>query len=125
MPTGFYVSISTAYGQWNTGMKTVMADYSVHWNESLVIQGRPLMFPQWLMHIFPGTSKVVHVEIRASFETAMLGRGELVGRVETTLEELLVHGKQFGKSSPSPVLSSLTAAQKYYSRLKLGAHHFC
>ncbi|OJA12123.1 hypothetical protein AZE42_06630, partial [Rhizopogon vesiculosus] len=95
MPAGLYVSVSTAYGQWNTTIKTVMVDSSVPWNESLVIQGRPLTFPQWLMPIFPSTSKAVHIEIRASFETVTLGRGELVGRVETTLEELLMHGKKF------------------------------
>ncbi|OAX32286.1 hypothetical protein K503DRAFT_727157 [Rhizopogon vinicolor AM-OR11-026] len=95
MPAGLYGSVSTAYGQWNTAIGTVMADSSVPWNESLVIQGRPLKFPQWLMPIFPSTSKAVHLEIRASFETIMFGRGELVGIVETTLEELLMHGKQF------------------------------
>ncbi|OAX32309.1 hypothetical protein K503DRAFT_727146, partial [Rhizopogon vinicolor AM-OR11-026] len=95
MPAGLYVSVSTAYGQWNTAIKTVMVDSSLPWNQSLVIQGRPLMFPQWLMPIIHNTSKAVHLEIRASFETVMLGRGELVGRVETTLEELLIHGKQF------------------------------
>jgi len=109
IPTGLYVLVSTAYGQRKTAIKTVMADYSVPWNESLVIQGRPMMFPHWLMPIFPGTSKAVHLEIRALFETATLGRGELVGRIETTLEELLAHRNQFklGESSPSAMLSSL------------------
>ena len=109
IPAGFYVMVSTAYGQYNTATKIVMADYGVHWNDSLTIQGRPLMFPQWLMPIFPSNSKAVHLEIRASFETAMLGRGEIVGKVETTLQELLVHGKEFSESSFYPVLLPLIA----------------
>ena len=114
IPTGLYVLVSTAYGQRKTAIKTVMNDYSVPWNESLVIQGRPLMFPHWLMPIFPGTSKAVHLEIRASFETVTLGRGELVGRIETTLEGLLAHRNKFklGESSPSAVLSSLDSASE-------------
>lgn len=108
IPTGLYVLVSTAYGQWKTAIKTVMADYSVPWNESLVIQGRLLKFPHWLMPIFPSTSNKVHLEIRASFETAMLGRGELVGRIETTLEELLAHHNQFklGESSCRPLIAA-------------------
>lgn len=98
VPTGLYVLVSTAYGQSKTALNVVMADYNVHWDESLTIQGRPLMFPQWLMPIFPRTSKVVRFEIRASFETSMLGQGEIVGRAETTLQELLVHENQFGES---------------------------
>ena len=82
-----------------------MADCSVTWNERLIIQARPLMFPRWLMPIFSKTSKAVHLEIRASFETVMRGPGELVGRVETTLKELLVHDGPFGESSPFSMLS--------------------
>jgi hypothetical protein len=103
IPTGFYVSVSTAYGQWNTTVKTAMADCSVTWDEPLIIQARPLMFPRWLMPIFSKTSKAVYLEIRASFETVMLGRGELVGRVETTLKELLMHDGPFRESSPFSV----------------------
>jgi hypothetical protein len=78
-----------------------MADHSVPWNETLVIQGRPLIFPRWLMSIVPKQSKVVHLEIRASFEHGCLGRGELLGTIQTTLEQLLLHaGEQFGKPSP-------------------------
>ena len=63
------------------------------------------MFPRWLMPFFSKTSKAVHLEIRASFETVMRGPGELVGRVETTLKELLVHDGPFGESSPFSMLS--------------------
>jgi hypothetical protein len=101
VPTGIYVLVSTSYGQWNTAVKTVMADRSVPWNETLFIYGLPLMFPQRFMPIFPNALKAVHLEIRATFENEMLGQGELVGRVETTLEELLMHDEQFGESSAS------------------------
>ncbi|OJA14392.1 hypothetical protein AZE42_13604 [Rhizopogon vesiculosus] len=56
-----------------------MVDSSVPWNESLVIQGPTPTFPQWIMPIFHSTSKAVYLEIRASFETVILGRGELFG----------------------------------------------
>jgi hypothetical protein len=127
MPTGVYVLVSTPYGQWNTSIKAVMADCSASWNETLAIHGSSLMFPRWLSAIFPSTSTAVRLEIRAAFENVMLGRGELVGRVETTLEELLMHDEQFGGSSSSTTFCHpLTAAQKCHSRLStLGAHHFC
>jgi len=126
VPSGLHVSVSTSHGQWNTSIKPVMADNGVRWEESLLIRGAPLNFPRWLMSIFPSSWKAVHLEIRASFETTMLGRGELVGRVETSLEDLLAYDGQFGESSPSLVLLSLTAAQKCHSRsLKLSAHYFC
>jgi hypothetical protein len=72
------------------------------------------MFPQWLMSASILTP--VRLEIRASFENVMLGRGELVGKVETTLEELLMHDEQFGESSSSTTFCRpLTAAQKFRS----------
>jgi hypothetical protein len=78
-----------------------MADHSVSWNETLTIQGYPLIFPRWLMPIVPKKSKVVHLEIRASFEHGCLGRGELLDTIQTTLDQLLLRaGEQSGKSSP-------------------------
>jgi hypothetical protein len=81
VPTGLYVLVSTSYDQWNMAIKTVMADCSVPWNETLLIYGLPLMFPKWLISIFPNALKAVHLEIRATFENEMIGRDELVGRV--------------------------------------------
>lgn len=129
MPTGFYVLVSNGYGRWNTAVKTLMpvVDHSVqvHWNQSLVIQDRPSTFPQWLMSIFSSSSKAVRLEIRASFETVPLGQSELMGEVQTTLQELLAHDTQFGESSPSLVVVVLIATQKYHSLLfQLGSHHF-
>ena len=66
--------------QSKTAIKPVMADHSVLWEEPLVIRARPLVFPHYLIPVFSSTSKAVHLEIRASFETTMLGRSELVGR---------------------------------------------
>jgi hypothetical protein len=79
------------------------------------------------MPIFPSTSKAVYLEIRALFETPKLGRDELVGRIKTTLEELLVHDGPFGESSPFSTLSCpLTVVQKFvYPVLMLSARHFC
>lgn len=90
IPAGLYVLVSTSYGQCNTTSKAAMADCGVTWNQALTIHGRPLKFPRWLMPIFSRKSKAVHLEIRASFESApMLGRGELVATFETTFKRLL------------------------------------
>lgn len=106
-PAGHYVIVSTSYGHWNTAIKAATADCSVFWNETLTICGSPLMFPMWLMPIFSSSSKEVRLEIRASFECGgMLGRGELVGTVETTLDKLLAHDGQSGESSPLTMPSS-------------------
>ncbi|OJA14596.1 hypothetical protein AZE42_09856 [Rhizopogon vesiculosus] len=95
-PAGFYVIVSTPRGQWHTAVKSAMVDHSVPWNETLVMRAHPLMFLRWLMPIFPKKWKAVQLEIRASFEHGCLGRGELLGTIHTTLEELLLHaGKQF------------------------------
>jgi hypothetical protein len=93
-PAGLYVTVTTPNGRWNTAIKTVMADRRVPWNETLIIPGFPLMLPTWLMPVVPRSSKAVRVEIRASFEHECLGRGELLGIVDTTLEELLSHARE-------------------------------
>ncbi|KAG1731675.1 hypothetical protein EDB19DRAFT_2041699 [Suillus lakei] len=94
-PVGYYVGVSTSYGQWNTAIKAAMANCSIYWNETFTIHARPLTFPLWFMPIFSGKSKAIRLEIRASFECGqMLGRGELVGTVETTLDQLLAHNGQ-------------------------------
>lgn len=113
-PAGHYVLVSTSYGQWNTTIKAATADCSVSWNETLTIRGSPLMFPMWLMPIFSSSSKEIRLEIRASFECGqMLGRGELVGTVETTLKQLLAHD---GQSVSFPAVDNQRIS------LKLKAH---
>jgi hypothetical protein len=92
-----------------------MADRSVPWNETLIILGFPSMLPTWLMPIVPRSSKAVHFEIRASFEYECLGRGELLGIVDTTLEELLSHaGEQFRELLPCSVLLSPEGVLEIY-----------
>ncbi|OJA21474.1 hypothetical protein AZE42_13335, partial [Rhizopogon vesiculosus] len=121
-PAGFYVIVSTSYGQWNTTVKAAMVDHSVPWNESLVIEGLPLAFPRWIMPIFPSTSKAVQLEIRASFEHGCLGRGDLLGTVQTNLEELLLHaGKPFGLPVISAQCPSLLLRVKRANALQLPA----
>ncbi|KAG1731528.1 uncharacterized protein EDB91DRAFT_1349369 [Suillus paluster] len=96
VPAGLYVLVSTSSGQWHTAIKALKADCSVAWNEILVICARPPKSSWWPMSFFSGTSTAVHFEIRASFEFGRtLGRGQLVGTVETTLEKLLEHDEQF------------------------------
>jgi hypothetical protein len=114
-PAGLYVTVTTPSGRWNTAIRTVMADRSVPWNETLVILGFPLMLPTWLMPIAPRSSKGVRFEIRASFEYECLGRGELLGIVDTTLEELLSHaGEQFRELLPCSILLSPEGVSEIY-----------
>ncbi|KAG1886598.1 P-loop containing nucleoside triphosphate hydrolase protein [Suillus subluteus] len=87
IPTGHYVRVSTSNGQWNTTVKTTMADCSISWNETFTILRCPLMFPPCLMSIFSGKSKTIHLEIRASYE---FGPSELVGAFKTTFGQVLV-----------------------------------
>lgn len=115
IPAGLYVLVSTSYGQCNTTSKAAMADCSVTWNQALTIHGRPLKFPRWLMPIFSRKSKAVHLEIRASFESApMLGRGELVATFETTFKRLLGNDGR-------PI--SLSAVDNQRISLELKARH--
>ncbi|KAG2129172.1 uncharacterized protein EDB93DRAFT_140810 [Suillus bovinus] len=119
-PAGHYVLVSTSYGQWNTAIKPAMADCGVSWNEILTICGSPLMFPMWLMPIFSSSSKEVRLEIRASFECGqMLGRGELVGTVETTLDQLLAHD---GQSVSLPAVDNQHVSLKLKARRKKIPH---
>ncbi|KAG1764549.1 hypothetical protein EDD22DRAFT_951634 [Suillus occidentalis] len=112
-PAGFYVLVSTLHGQCNTICKAPMADCSVAWNQTLTINGWPLKFPRWLMPIFTRKFKAVHLEVRSSFESGpMLGRGELVGTFETTLEQLL-------RNDGQPI--SLSAADNQRASLELKA----
>jgi hypothetical protein len=122
---GLYVTVTTPSGRWNTAIKTVMDDHSVPWNETIIILALPLMLPTWLMPIVPRFFKAVHFEIRASFEYECLGRGELLGIVDTTLEELLSHaGEQFRERLPLSNCCPLMAVQKCASRqlVMLSAH---
>ncbi|KAG1741961.1 hypothetical protein EDB19DRAFT_687329 [Suillus lakei] len=108
-----------------------MTDYSVSWNETITIHGRPLMFPRWLLPIFSRKSKSVHLEIRASFESGpMLGRDELVGTFETTLEQLLANDGQselslpvINNQRPSPMSKQAPRMNNPGPSLILKAHH--
>ncbi|KIK47960.1 hypothetical protein CY34DRAFT_104280 [Suillus luteus UH-Slu-Lm8-n1] len=66
-PTGHYVHVYTPYGQYNT-VKAAMVNSGVSWNQTLTIHERPQTFSKWLMSIFK--SKTVHLEIRASYDSA-------------------------------------------------------
>ncbi|KAG1869933.1 hypothetical protein F4604DRAFT_1926717 [Suillus subluteus] len=84
-PIGYYVRASTSDGRWNTTIKAAEADYSVSWNETLNIHAPSLKFLQWFMSIFSPTSKKIHLEIRALYESGP----EPVRAFETTSEQLL------------------------------------
>lgn len=109
IPIGYYISVSTSNGQWNTTTEATTADCNVSWNETLTIRGRPLMFPPSLMPIFPGKSKAIHVELCASYES---GPSELLGVFETTFGQVLISDVQSSKSSLSVASSSSDSNSK-------------
>lgn len=92
MPTGYYVHVSTPYGQYNT-IQAAMVNCSVSWNQTLTIHERPQTFSKWLMSIFK--SKAVHLEIRALYEPgSMLDRYEVICAFDTTFEQLFAGNGQ-------------------------------
>lgn len=92
MPTGYYVHVSTPYGQYDT-IRASMTDCSVSWNQTLTIHERPQTLSRWLMSIFK--SKAVRFEIRALYEPgSILDQYEVVCAFDTTFEQLLAKDGQ-------------------------------
>ncbi|KAG1872404.1 hypothetical protein DFJ58DRAFT_437427 [Suillus subalutaceus] len=112
MPAGYYLHVSTPYGQCNT-TKAAMANRSVSWNQILTIRERPQTFLQKFMSFFK-LSKAVHLEIRASYEPGpMLDQYEVVCALDTTFEQLLAEDGQ-------PTLHSNVNNQRMSLKLKAG-----
>ncbi|KAG2089830.1 CHAT domain-containing protein [Suillus cothurnatus] len=82
IPAGIYVSIDVDWRtRWKSTISVLSADKSVAWGEIVTLSS----------HASPALS----VEIRASYEAdRMLGRGEVIGKLKMSWDELLDHGDE-------------------------------
>ncbi|KAG2123284.1 CHAT domain-containing protein [Suillus clintonianus] len=89
MSAGIYISINVdSRRRWKSAIRVLSSDKSVAWGDSVTLSS----------HESPALS----MEIRASFELdRTLGSGEIIGRLQTSWDELLGHGdEQFELSFP-------------------------
>ncbi|KAG2134118.1 CHAT domain-containing protein [Suillus clintonianus] len=89
VPAGIYVSIDVdSRRRWKSAISVLSSDGSVAWGDTMTLSSHE--------------SSVLSIEIRASFELdRTLGNGEIIGRLQTSWDELLDHGdEQFELSFP-------------------------
>ncbi|KAG0704971.1 CHAT domain-containing protein [Suillus ampliporus] len=89
IPAGIYVSIQLDETRlWKSTIQVPSSDESVVWCDTVTISSR--------------ASPQLSLEIRASFELSrILGNGEVIGKLETSWDELLRHGNEpFNLSFP-------------------------
>ncbi|KAG2123283.1 CHAT domain-containing protein [Suillus clintonianus] len=91
MSAGIYISINVdSKRRWKSAIRVLSSDESVAWGDSVTLSS----------HESPALS----MEIRASFELdRTLGSGEIIGRLQTSWNELLDHGDEPFKLSFPPV----------------------
>ncbi|KAG1752099.1 CHAT domain-containing protein [Suillus lakei] len=91
IPAGIYVSIDVnSRRRWKSAARVLSSDDSVAWGNTTIL---------------PYASNSISVEIRAFFELGRkLGRGELIGKLETPRNQLLNHGNEPFVLSFPPVL---------------------
>ncbi|KAG1837231.1 CHAT domain-containing protein [Suillus subalutaceus] len=99
IPAGVHVSVNLdSSRRWKSTIGVLLSDESITWRDSVTLS--------------LDASPTLSVEIRVSFELdCMLGNGEVVGKLDTSWDELLDHGNEpFDISFPSVdgVHSSLT-----------------
>ncbi|KAG1732547.1 hypothetical protein EDB19DRAFT_1880384, partial [Suillus lakei] len=90
IPAGIFVSINfDSKRHWKSAIRVLSSDSAVAWGDTLTIS--------------PAASSRLSLEIRASFELdRVLGHGELIGKLETSWNELLDRGTEpFDLSFPS------------------------
>ncbi|KAG0698608.1 hypothetical protein DFH29DRAFT_1002692 [Suillus ampliporus] len=82
IPAGIYVFVNLdSRRRWTSLAPVLFSDSSVAWGDTVTVSS----------HGSPQLS----LEIRASFELGrMLGNGELIGKLETSWDELLRHGNE-------------------------------
>ncbi|KAG1740421.1 CHAT domain-containing protein [Suillus paluster] len=82
IPAGIYVSIKLNERRgWKSAIRVLLSDCSVPWSDTVTLS--------------PDVSPSLSLEIWASFELGrMLGQGELIGKLETSWDELLDHGDE-------------------------------
>ncbi|KAG1797950.1 CHAT domain-containing protein [Suillus subaureus] len=90
IPAGIYVSVNLGSSRrWKSAIGILSSDESIAWRDTVTLS--------------LDASSTLSVEIRASFELdQMLGNGEVVGKLEMSLDALLNHGNEpFDISFPS------------------------
>ncbi|KAG2122498.1 CHAT domain-containing protein [Suillus clintonianus] len=90
MPAGIYISINVDFRRrWKSAVRVLSSDKSVAWGDSVTLTQ---------------ASPSLSVEIRASFELdRMLGNGEIIGKLQTSWDELLDHGDEPFELSFPPI----------------------
>ncbi|KAG2149362.1 CHAT domain-containing protein [Suillus clintonianus] len=91
IPAGIYVSINVdSRRRWKSAVRVLSSDDSVAWGDTVTLSS----------HESPALS----AEIRASYEVdRMLGNGEVIGKLQTSWDELLGHGDEPFELSFPPV----------------------
>ncbi|KAG2361597.1 CHAT domain-containing protein [Suillus spraguei] len=82
IPAGIYVSINdNSSRRWKSAISALSSEKSAVWGDSVTISSH--------------ASSALSVEIRASYEAdRMLGNGEVIGKLQISLNELLDHGDE-------------------------------
>ncbi|KAG2143666.1 hypothetical protein DEU56DRAFT_245200 [Suillus clintonianus] len=91
MPAGIYVSINfDSRRRWKSATRVLSSNESVVWGDTMTLSS----------HDSPALS----VEIRASYEVdRMLGNGEIIGKLQTSWDDLLDHGDEPFELSFPPI----------------------
>ncbi|KAG2136723.1 CHAT domain-containing protein [Suillus clintonianus] len=91
IPAGIYVYINVdSRRRWKSAIKVLLADKSVAWGDVVTLSSQ--------------ASSALSIEIRVSYElNRMLGNGEVIGKLETSWDELLNHANEPFELSFPPV----------------------
>ncbi|KAG1747306.1 hypothetical protein EDB19DRAFT_1826071 [Suillus lakei] len=108
IPAGIYLSLNVdSRRRWKSTVRVLSSDESVVWGETVTLS------------LFK--SPKLSIEIRASFELEpMLGNGEVIGKLQTSWDELLDHGDEpfgharFAKYVTSKSIFHLNDAAQYF-----------
>ncbi|KAG1764772.1 hypothetical protein EV702DRAFT_1204864 [Suillus placidus] len=91
IPAGIYISIDVhSRRRWKSAIGVLSSDESVTWGDAVTLSSQ--------------VSSALSIQIRVSHELdRMLGNGEVIGKLETSGDELLDHGNEPFKLSFPPV----------------------
>ncbi|KAG1886016.1 hypothetical protein F4604DRAFT_1951437 [Suillus subluteus] len=91
MPAGIYVFIDIdSRRRWKSAIRALSSEVSVVWGDAVTLSSHE--------------SRTLSVEIGASYEVGrMLGSGEVIGKIQTSLYELLDHGDETFDISFPPI----------------------
>ncbi|KAG1817257.1 CHAT domain-containing protein [Suillus subaureus] len=82
MPAGIYISTNVdSHRRWKSAISVLSSDQSAAWGDTVTLSSH--------------TSPALSMEIWASYEAGrMLGSGEVIGKLQTSWDELLDHGDE-------------------------------